>query len=364
MMAGRDHRNNNFDLLRLIAAVSVLFSHSFVAAGRSEPTSFLDPAGGTWGHVGVLVFFSLSGYLITSSWVREPAVAPYLVKRAFRIFPALAVMTVVTVLLLGPFLTSSSAAQYFSSPATWLYPIVKTLLFIPGNVDPPGIFDGNPYVGVNPSLWTLPVEFLCYLTLLAIMLVTARLSLRAARVLCGLAALTGAALGTPVILAATPLAGTALVSQSAIVVAAFFMGAFLFLLGDAIRFSLVVAIALAAVAFAVSFTGFGATVAPLIVPYIVLTLALGVPTVPLGRFRGWDLSYAGYLYGFPVQQAVVYLTGTRDPMTVFLLALVIVMSLAAVSWRFIERPALNYGRALARRLAREKRASQPSSAER
>lgn len=351
-MAVSDHRNNNFDLLRLVAAVSVLFSHSFAAVGASEPSSILDPGGGTWGHVGVLVFFSLSGYLIASSWIREPAVRPYLVKRAFRIFPALAAMTVATALVIGPFVTSSAPAQYFSSPSTWLYPLVKTLLFIPGNVDPPGIFAGNPWVGVNPSLWTLPVEFLCYLTLLVLMLLALWISALSARVLCGLAALVGAVLGTPAILAMTPLAGSALVSQSVIVVAAFFMGAFLYLLGDTIRFNILVAAGLAAVAFGVSLTGFGASIAPLVVPYIVLTLALGVPTVPLGKFRGWDLSYAAYLWGFPVQQVVVYVTDTREPLIVFALAVAIVMPIAALSWRLIERPALRHGRALAQRLAR------------
>src|SRR6478609_6745402 len=68
------HRANNFDALRLIAALSVVFSHSFLIAEGSEadePFIWLTGKQCILGLVGVFVFFVISGYLVTESWCRS-----------------------------------------------------------------------------------------------------------------------------------------------------------------------------------------------------------------------------------------------------------------------------------------------------
>lgn len=341
-------RRNNFDVLRLGAALLVVATHSFAVVDQPEPASILDASRGTWGHFGVLIFFSISGYLIAQSWDRDPAPGRYLTKRASRIFPALAVMTIVTVAVFGPLTTDVTLREYVTSPNTWLYPIVKTALFIPGNVDPPGIFHAVPYDGVNPSLWTLPVEFTCYTVLMLVLL--SRL-----RPLVATIALTvvTTALSEPALWAATPLAaitGNALFSQSILVMATFFGGAALYQARARIRLNAgVAAIALVALV-AAGFTPWGGLAVPFLMPYVVLSVALALPVLPLGRLRGWDLSYAVYLYGFPVQQYVVHLTGTDSALVVFLVATAALLPIAALSWRFVEKPALEWGRSRGRRV--------------
>src|SRR5438105_8084462 len=88
------HRRNNFDALRLIAALSVVFSHSFLIAEGSEANEpFAKLTGNQWilGLVGVFVFFVISGYLVTESYRRRPAPVNFAARRALRIFPGLAV---------------------------------------------------------------------------------------------------------------------------------------------------------------------------------------------------------------------------------------------------------------------------------
>ncbi|MGJ7519669.1 acyltransferase family protein [Variovorax sp. LT1P1] len=85
------NRQNNFDGLRLIASLMVLVSHQFVLSGRSEPLAI---GRFTYGTLGVLVFFSLSGYLIAGSWLRDPHLFSFTKKRLLRIWPALAVCVV------------------------------------------------------------------------------------------------------------------------------------------------------------------------------------------------------------------------------------------------------------------------------
>ncbi len=97
-------RDNSFDVLRLAAAAMVLVGHSFYLAGRSEPTVPLTGTGISF--VGVLVFFAISGFLVTGSWLHDRRVVPFVVKRALRIMPALVVVLVLTAYLLGPLATT------------------------------------------------------------------------------------------------------------------------------------------------------------------------------------------------------------------------------------------------------------------
>src|SRR3954468_22563400 len=67
----RDPRGNNFDALRLLAALSVVFSHSFLIAEgteASEPFVWLTRNQCVLGLMGVFVFFIISGYLVTGSF--------------------------------------------------------------------------------------------------------------------------------------------------------------------------------------------------------------------------------------------------------------------------------------------------------
>src|SRR5258708_25142535 len=85
-------RHNNFDLLRLLAALSVIFSHAFLLAENSQdhdPLMLLTGGHAILGLVGVFVFFTISVYLITHSFVATAAPLGFLAKRARRIFPRL-----------------------------------------------------------------------------------------------------------------------------------------------------------------------------------------------------------------------------------------------------------------------------------
>src|SRR5260221_11776941 len=84
------HRTNNFGALRLAAAVSVVFSHSFLIAEgseASEPFVWLTGNQCILGLVGVFVFFIISGYLITASFSRSPMPGRFAQRRVLRAHP-------------------------------------------------------------------------------------------------------------------------------------------------------------------------------------------------------------------------------------------------------------------------------------
>ena len=111
--------------------------------------------------LGVILFFSVSGYLLRQSREADRNLPRYLAKRTLRIFPALIVVTLVSIFVLGPALSSLTVGDYFQNPGVWDF--LRNIILFPVYALP-GVFDGNIYpVAVNGSVWSLPAEFACYL---------------------------------------------------------------------------------------------------------------------------------------------------------------------------------------------------------
>lgn len=150
-------RKNNFGAIRLIAAIMVIVGHTYALIGQNPPETMWNPVQ----TFGVAIFFCVGGYLVTLSWLRQPDFKQYIVKRIFRIFPALIICILLTVFVIGPLITSLSVKEYFDNPSTYTY-LLNCFLYI--NYALPGVFVNNiGSTAVNGSLWFLPVLFLIYL---------------------------------------------------------------------------------------------------------------------------------------------------------------------------------------------------------
>ena len=84
-------RDNNLNLLRMVAATSVLFSHSYALTGHmlDEPVVVATSQRTDAATIGVIVFFAISGFLIAQSLARTPSLITYAVSRVLRIVPGL-----------------------------------------------------------------------------------------------------------------------------------------------------------------------------------------------------------------------------------------------------------------------------------
>jgi peptidoglycan/LPS O-acetylase OafA/YrhL len=154
-------RLNNFDALRLVAAFLVLISHQYAIGGLTEPVLFGSTSLGTFG---VLIFFSISGFLVSQSWRLDPHLGRFLAKRFLRIWPGLAVFTLVTAFILGPITSTLPWQDYFSNSEFWEF--FENLKLITIRHYLPGVFESNPFPkSVNGSLWTVPMEVRCYFLL-------------------------------------------------------------------------------------------------------------------------------------------------------------------------------------------------------
>ena len=120
--AALGNRGPGFDMLRLVAASAVVLHHAMKIEHDIVLDDWLFRFSGGYTQLGLLavsVFFALSGYLITPGLVKSGNVIGYFSRRFMRIMPLLAVIVATTALVVGPFFSSVSIAEYYSSAATW-----------------------------------------------------------------------------------------------------------------------------------------------------------------------------------------------------------------------------------------------------
>jgi peptidoglycan/LPS O-acetylase OafA/YrhL len=338
-------RQNNFNALRLIAAVMVLVSHSFPLTGHAEPVASI--FGQTLGELGVSIFFAISGFLIAKSWADDPDPLHFAIKRALRLIPALVTAVLLTALVVGPIVSTLSLSSYLARFEVYRYIAENSVLYtVNGRL--PGVFVHNVYpAAVNGSLWTLPVESIAYVAA-AVLGVVGALRERV-----GLTILSFIAL----LLLSTPLLDVGAISVSGPVGSnlglilylggLFNAGVLLFALRERLVLRWDIAALLAAVWIATFDTAWVRTGAMLAIPYLVLVLAYRTPRWVSAITRPGDLSYGIYVYAFPAQQVAAYAWGPRlGPGTMLALVAIPVYVLALLSWRLIEAPALRLKRRL------------------
>lgn len=337
-----DPRDNNFNILRLVAASSVIFSHATHIVSN-DIDLLKSTIGYSVGWVAVSAFFSISGMLIYLSVVRSQSVWNYVAARCLRIFPGLWFMLVVTTALLGVFFSTLPALQFFTDPETAGYIAGNAYLYAP-KYSLPGVFETNPLSAINGSLWTLRFEFTCYILTLVCFLVGAYRSEQRFLLLCGVFAL--GYFGFLAFGFATNTLDSILYDGSDFakmhrLCFAFFLG---ILMGRYIE----------------TFRPRGWMVLGSIVPclltfgtpffatFLIIAIAMTLFWFAflqhpwLVPFRSMpDYSYGIYIYAFPIQQALAYLMPGSDWLTNSLLSLLITLPFAAFSWHVIEKPALS-----------------------
>jgi peptidoglycan/LPS O-acetylase OafA/YrhL len=329
---------NNFDTLRLIFAVLVVFSHSFPLGRGSDATEplFVATRGQvTVGNLSVWAFFAISGFLITQSWVRSPSPIKFLRRRVARIYPGFIVTAVVSACIIVPHV--ANAQPSVRVVLHWMLDTLRLQTFQGAPV-----FTHNAVPGVlNGSLWSIPFEFWCYLGVLFLgmtrllpwrhLLIAVFAAAVASHIYLDITGwhpggkLLGVIFGYPVVWAT---------------ILPFFVAGMLFQLYGGHRLLRTPLVMLAALLLLVSnFIPHGLTIAmPTCGTYVLMSLAYSPKLHPLHLGRYGDFSYGTYLYAFPIQQLLVmHAGGTMAPLKLFALAAPISLAVGALSWFLVER---------------------------
>lgn len=342
-------RNNHFNLIRMLAATAVLISHSYpLALGHDAVEPLSDWIGLSLGDVAVITFFCISGFFISLSRDRADSTMDFFTARFLRIFPGLILVLLLSVFLIGPLLTTLSASEYFRSGETYGY-LAHNLTLFSMKFQLPGLFQNNPWPGINGSLWTLFYEVALYLLVGALGTVSFFSEGRK---------FTGFVMSY----AALYVSFKALMLNSALVsdfygTESFFTWSLPFVLGMSFyryrqhiehRFiGLLPFVVLAACTWR---TGYFFECFVLAWTYLIFYL--GYATQPaIDRYNQLgDYSYGVYIYAFPIQEIIAHLFKGLGPGSLMLLAFPLVLLAAIFSWHFIERPSMARRRELAKRL--------------
>lgn len=336
----KNRQINSFDVLRLFAAVLVVYGHAYPLTGNASPHF----GGNSVQSIGVKIFFVISGYLIMGSWQRDPSAGRFAARRALRIMPGLAVVVLLSALVIGPLATQLPLGDYFASPGLRNY-FSNIALYIRYQL--PGVFTNNVYPSaVNGSLWSLPAEVAMYV-IGPVAWVLGSVFLKSTK--------WGVALVTLMLMLLSayfvriqPIDPPLVIYGSSLIsfldTAPYFLLGAVYALFHLERF-LQNFVALS-VWFAFSFLQVNGLVFEillyLILPYVILTLGLASSGIAKWLSKYGDISYGVYLYGFPIQQLMsMYISRENQlPWINFSLALPLVLVLATLSWRLVEHPFL------------------------
>lgn len=323
---------NALNLVRLVLALEVMAWHAYGLPGRHLPTQ----VGHFVSDIGVDAFFAISGFLICRSWSRRPHLHSFLMARARRLLPGLWVCLLVTAFVIAP-LGCMAAGQQLPSPGDgWRY-VLGNAGVVVREWDIGGSPEGLTHTAWNGSLWSLSWEVYCYLTIAAFgvaRLLSGRLVLGlvvTAWTFCLMLEVAGVAVYSGAEWMWMPQRGGLM----------FGLGALLWCYRDRVALRNRLALmAVAAIPLSVALFSNYRILGGAAVAYLCLLAALRLGRFPRLRLRN-DISYGVYIYSFPVQQTLL-LVGVPS-MNWFLhfgLACALVMPVAAVSWRWVERPLL------------------------
>ena len=323
---------NNYLLLRLVAALLVIYGHSYAITRLPGQTDLIQQAlHFTYaGGIGVDAFFVISGFLVTASYLKRRDWLEFMKARCLRIFPGLLVCLLALVFLLGPMVSSLGPLSYLTDPELYSR-LLRNITLVDRHLSLPGVFEDLPARGVNGSLWTLPVEFLLYMML----------------GLFGAAGILFSRRWYGAFILACCIAATLLSTEVRIFVDnAIFLRLFLlFAVGSVMR--------VYAARVPLSSWIFGALSLAMVLDYQQLGFeymftawliyaVFWVAYVP--NLRGFnrlgDYSYGLYIYAFPIEQALRQYIPAIQPLELFLCASLLTLGCAMLSWHFVEHPAL------------------------
>ena len=335
---------NGFNLVRLVCAFLVLVYHAWVlnraAPGRDPLTQLLAPTTDT-GALAVGVFFVISGMFVARSWMNDPHLLRFAVRRVVRIVPGLFACLLLSTVV---------AVVFFSAPgwrglldaAPWRYIFGNTVLHgllynIPKEeLVIAGVLGGQ---NLNGSLWTLYWEGRMYV-MLALIGLAAALPLRSWMRGTALFLLLAANLFTDV-------AGGYVWEVR--LWSLFLTGIVLQTLAPELRIGwrhVGCAVAL----LLLNWTSFAAnTPSPLswfgiALVAVTLTLCVGSKQLPwTGHVQRHDYSYGIYIWHWPVIIMLRELLPV-GPVAQAALASAVVLPIAMLSWHLVELPALRAAR--------------------
>lgn len=329
--------SNNMNCLRTICAILVIVCHSYAITADKEDFLYRYTVGQcNLGGLAVAIFFFLSGMYVTKSLYKENSAIKFIKKRCKRLFPQLWITVIVSILIGGFFLTNLSLKEYFINKKTYLYLLNGILIPIH---DLPGVFTRGVYSTVNGPLWTMPVEFASYITLAVIQMMCTGIQDKDKNIKCQKILHIASEIGVLFIFLAVNfiIEKNGFLSTVVRPVIFFLAGTLYCDFADKIVLNIKIAVVFVGIVIISAFVGGFNIAIILLLPYIVVTFALGTKQL---RSRGilYNISYEMYLVGWPIQQILFMISNEKmKPVINICLSIPIDIILAFLLYKFTQR---------------------------
>lgn len=341
-------RINNFDLLRLIAALQVALNHAIeiLEVQPSEATrafiyfTYLFP--------GVPIFFFISGFLISKSFESNSNFFYYIKNRMLRLFPGLLLCVSLSFVLIY---ASGYMHESGAGVGDWitLY-IAKTTIFQSYNPDFMRAYGDGV---LNGSLWTVTVEIQFYLLVPVLYSIIMLWSKKSSNYILLLLIVIFLIINRIYTNVPDEYQGHIIFKLTRI---SFLPWFYMFLVGVFVqrnfeifyrylvnKFVLIFVVYLLVSFVSLKFNlGLGNNVNPVVFLLLAITsFSFSYSYIGLSQkiLNDNDISYGVYIYHMPIVNLFVY-TGVSGQMHYVLFALLITFILSLVSWRFVEKKCL------------------------
>lgn len=322
-------KKNNFKLIRLILSICVLITHSFlVFYGDMNNDPLFKLCHICLGDLSVKIFFIISGFLISKSYLESKNFQYFIKSRFLRIYPAVFLVNIlilVMVIILSKvnwinLIVSKESFVYFSKNTFLLFDVRPCFGF--------DIFSSNPFPSqINPPLWTLTWELKMYLTILLIF---------------GLGKIFHKSFYFNflyLIMIIFCLSFQEKIGWWGIFPLYFYTGVFFYINRKHIQINLFLFLISFALLFFIPETSIVKYFAVIPISYITFYIAY-IPKIKWINSERWgDYSYGIYVFSFPIQQLLVFLNISSLSLLIAV-SLSLSLILAIFSWHFIESKAL------------------------
>ncbi len=316
-------RPNNFDIVRLLLAVTVVLMHTFDLSGSTALWIFPRLLNA---RIAVEGFFAISGFLIFASYERTPSLRQYINNRAFRILPGYWLSTLLC-------LAIALATGHFHVGGFLLANLTFLNFLHPGI---PGVFESNPgNAAMNGALWTIKTEVAFYVCVPIIVWLCRRLHRDAV-----LGAILLLSIAYRIVFASHETLALQLPGQLCF----FLVGSFIYYYLPEFKRHGRWLMPVAALLYILHvYTGWF-----FLRPFAVSSLTLGacflLPQI-VGPTRWGDFSYGTYVLHYPILQSIIAIGIFRiNPWLGLATTIVLVGAAACFSWFIVEKPSLEHAK--------------------
>lgn len=305
-------KDNCFDFLRYLFAFSLILAH-FCTLTETEQFWFIT------GSMRVKAFFTITGFLVTYSFLRRDCnILSYAKKRFARIIPAY-IITIIFCMLTGWYITSLSFGDFWTSKQTWTY--FFSNIFMLNWIEPelPNTFQANPWPQMNGSLWSMKQEVLFYFM---VPFLIWGMKKYGKKIIC-ISAILLCLIIYPYVNIQTQYFTFFIGGMTLMLFFDIFNKYFTYLfITSLIAFTFYVCESLA---------------------FPIILIGIAYHCKPFNIFRKFDnITYGLFLYHFPVIQLLIHYGVAEYNLTLcFLLTLITTSILATLSWFYIEKPLMN-----------------------